>query len=242
MTFSDDDSTISNAATVALLASSVGDPEGTRTIVSVVVLLVVIGVALVMLAIWLFRLTRPDTELLAPLEVMGERKWRRADPVWQRRRLDEVRPPDAEPLQPSAAPPVFDEGFFEHVPAASGFDDLHEDAQANGEHSVHEVDRVAVGEAPATADAEHDAEHATDEPTTIDGNGEPAPVGASEPSEQLEQPEQPVPVRPTAPTPIGIERPELPERDIDPDVMAAAIAELDAELQLGRERRSQSPD
>ena len=62
-----------------------------------------------MLAIWLFRLTRPDKELLAPLEVMGERKWRRADPVWQRRRLDEVRPDDAQPLQPSAAPPDFDE-------------------------------------------------------------------------------------------------------------------------------------
>ena len=136
VTTSDDPSrTDIRTAAWALLASSVGDPEGTRTITSIVVLLAVLGVALLMLAIWLFRLTRPDKELLAPLEVMGERKWRRADPVWQRRRLDEVRPIDAQPLQPSAAPPDFDEAFFEHRPAAAGFDDLHDDAHAVREAS-----------------------------------------------------------------------------------------------------------
>jgi hypothetical protein len=78
-----------------------------------------------MLAVWLHRVTRPDPEVLAPLEVMGERTWRRGDPVWQRRRLDEVRPEGAEPLQPSVAPPELDESF-DAGPTASGFDDLHE--------------------------------------------------------------------------------------------------------------------
>ena len=109
------------------VVESVGDPEGTRTVTSIIVLLVALGLALVMVAVWLWRSTRPDPELLAPLEVMGERKWRRADPVWQRRRLDEVRPEDAKPLDPSAAPPELDEAF-DAGPAASGFDDLHEGA------------------------------------------------------------------------------------------------------------------
>ena len=50
-------------------------------------------------------------------------------------------------------------------------------------------------------------------------------------------------VKPMSPTPIGIERPmELPDRDIDPELLAAAIAELDAELQLGRDRKPQASD
>jgi hypothetical protein len=226
---------------LALLAASVGDPEGTRTITSIVVLLAVIGTALVMLAFWLFRLTRPDKELLAPLEVMGERKWRRADPVWQRRRLDQVRPTDAQPLQPSAAPPDFDEAFFEHVPAAAGFDDLHDEAHVNGDQPAPAVEPAAVGANVLTSDdSPVEAVAKTEQPTpdvaevsVVDGNGE----------QEAAEPPKPAPViKPVSPTPIGIERPELPEREIDPDVMAAALAELDAELQLGRERRSQTPD
>lgn len=107
------------------VAAAVGDPTGERTIGAIVALLVVLGVGLLMLAAWLFRVTRPDPEVLAPLELMGERAWRRGDPVWQRRRLDEVRPAGAEPLQPSVAPPEID-AAFDDGPSASGFDDLHE--------------------------------------------------------------------------------------------------------------------
>lgn len=107
--------------------AAVGDPTGERTVGAIVVLLVVLGIGLLMLAVWLFRVTRPDPEVLAPLELMGERAWRRGDPVWQRRRLDEVRPAGAEPLQPSVAPPEID-AAFDDGPSASGFDDLHEPA------------------------------------------------------------------------------------------------------------------
>jgi hypothetical protein len=198
---------------LALVASSVGDPAGTRTIMSIVLLLAVLGIALLMVAIWLFRLTRPDKELLAPLEVMGERKWRRADPVWQRRRLDEVRPADAQPLQPSAAPPDFDEAFFEQAPAAAGFDDLHDDAHANG-----------------------DAPPRVDEPVD-------APAAVAVPDAEAKQVQPAASLSPVAPTPIGIERPmDLPDSDIDPEVLAAAIAELDAELRLGRDSKPQASD
>jgi hypothetical protein len=210
---------------LALVASSVGDPAGTRTIMSIVLLLAVLGIALLMLAIWLFRLTRPDKELLAPLEVMGERKWRRADPVWQRRRLDEVRPGDAQPLQPSAAPPDFDEAFFEQRPAAAGFDDLHDDAHANGDVPPRVDEPVDAAAAVGVAEAEVAAP---------DTNRAPTPAKQVQPAASLS---------PMAPTPIGIERPlDLPDSDIDPEVLAAAIAELDAELRLGRESKPQASD
>jgi hypothetical protein len=107
----------------SIVLASVGDPAGTRTVSALVVLLAALGVALVMVAVWLVRVTRPDPELLAPLEVMGERTWRRSDPVSQRRRIDEVRPAGADPLQPRVAPPDLDEAF-ERGPDATGFDDL----------------------------------------------------------------------------------------------------------------------
>ena len=62
---------------VALVAADIGDPDSTRTVIAIIALLVVVGLALVMLAFWLRRTTRPDPEFLAPPEVMGERSWRR---------------------------------------------------------------------------------------------------------------------------------------------------------------------
>jgi hypothetical protein len=210
------------AASVSLVASAVGDPDGTRTVTSVVALLIVLGIGLVMLAVWLFKVTRPDDDLLAPLEVMGERKWRRADPVWQRRRLDEVRPPDAQPLQPSVAPPDLDEAF-DQGPSASGFDDLHD----RGPEPVVVDVSAPDGETVTLDDAEP-----ISEPLASDGGDvaegppdEPAPIEAS-----VDRPSQ---------TPIGIERPgDLPEREIDPALLAAAIAELDAELAARPDREA----
>jgi hypothetical protein len=100
--------------------------DDARQLWSIVALLAVLGIALVMLAVAVFRVTRPDRELLAPLEVMGRRKWRNADPVWQRRELDAVRPEGAVPLSPTRLRPVPLEGF-EAGPTAPGFDDLHGD-------------------------------------------------------------------------------------------------------------------
>lgn len=169
------------------LLAAIGDPDGTRTVTSIIALLVALGLGLVMVAVWLYRTTRPDPDLLAPLEVMGERKWRRADPVGQRRTLDEVRPDKARPLEPSVAPPALD-AAFEAGPTASGFDDLHPDADA------------------------------PDDDTT-----------------RARLP--PLPGRPMAPpiadvTPQQIPRPGDDDfaHEIDPDLLAAAAAELDEEL------------
>ena len=106
---------VRNAAVNEASLASIGDPDGTRTVTSIVALLVPIGLALLLVAVWMYRATRTDPDLLAPLEVMGVRKWRRGDPVWQRRRLDELRPAGARPLEPSVAPPAFDASFDEPV-------------------------------------------------------------------------------------------------------------------------------
>ena len=178
------------------VVAAVGDPEGTRTVTSIIALLAVLGVALLMLAVWLFRTTRPDPELLAPLEVMGERRWRRGDAVWQRRRLDEMRPPGAKPLERSSAPPALDTSF-DDGPSAPGFDDLHGaglDDERRSKPSVAGPDSSAAR--PAA--------------------GEPVrrpPAGGDTPYET---------VRPRVD--------ELPDGEVDPALLASAMAELAAEL------------
>ena len=89
-----------------------GDPGSTRLVYAMVAGLVVVGVAFLLLGIWLFRQTRYDPPVLAPLERMGDKKWRRqSDPATQRRVLDEVRPEGAEPLRHESSPPKLDAEF-----------------------------------------------------------------------------------------------------------------------------------
>lgn len=126
-----------------VVAAAIGDPDGTRTVTSIVALLVAAGIALLVLARWLIRATRPDRELLAPLEVMGDRSWRRADPVWQRRLLHSVRPADAQPLVRGVEPPAID-ASFDDGPSVSGFDDLLDD--------VPEVDVTGIDDADDDVD------------------------------------------------------------------------------------------
>ena len=132
---------VSIAANVpSLLASaSVGDPSATRTVYITVVALLVLGVALVALAVWLWRRTRPELQLLAPLEQMDTRAWRKQDPAGQRRALDASRPPGARPVRREAAEPDMDTEFAAPRPVV-GFDDL------------------ADAPAPLPDDADHDHE------------------------------------------------------------------------------------
>lgn len=128
------------------LATDVGDADSTRTVWAIIALLVVMGLALVMLAFWVRRTTRPDPEFLAPLELMEQRSWRRGDSVWQRRRLDEVRPAGAKPLERATAPPTIDESF-DIGPSGRGFDDLHGDATTDAADRPDDDDETS---APAT--------------------------------------------------------------------------------------------
>jgi hypothetical protein len=72
------------------------------TMAVLVTLLVVIGLTMIGVAIWLVRSTRTDPVALAPLEVMGERRWRKGDSDRRQTRLETARPLGA----PSPAPMV----------------------------------------------------------------------------------------------------------------------------------------
>lgn len=174
---------------------------GIDTVMAIIGLLVAVGLALVAAAIWLLKATRPEPEFLNPLVVMGKKWWRSADPVWQRRSLDQHRAPDAEPLQTMADPPKLDVDF-DTGPRAPGFDDIINDSSpgpdAQGEEAPGEE---APGE---SVEAVHH------------GRDDDAPVvlvsGSSD--------DQPV----TSPLL------DFPMSEIDPDILAAAEAALDAEL------------
>lgn len=107
---------------VAIVAAD-NAPE-TRTVYVVVAALGVIGVVLVILAIWLIKQTRPDPQLLAPLERMNDRAWRKQEPAQMRRDLDEVRPADARPVVRGQDVPEADDEFAQSRPALATFDDL----------------------------------------------------------------------------------------------------------------------
>lgn len=111
--------------------AAAGDASETRTVYVVVAALGLIGVALIVLAIWVIKQTRPDPELLAPLERMQDRSWRTQEPAQRRRDLDEVRPPGARPVVQNPGVPAVDDEFEQNLPALAEFDDLQAQSAAD---------------------------------------------------------------------------------------------------------------
>jgi hypothetical protein len=111
------------AAAATVVGAGAGDPGSSRLVYAMVVGLALVGVALIALAAWIIRQTRPDLEVLAPLERMGDGDWRKRDPSTQRRMLDEVRPEGAQPLLSEPLPPPLDADFESDHPVSS-FSDL----------------------------------------------------------------------------------------------------------------------
>lgn len=163
---------------------AVDDPGRTRTVFAAIAFLVAIGVGLLVLAGWLVRSTRVDPEVLAPLEMMGERGWRSADPVLQRRRLDEVRPEGAEPLARMAPPPDADPEF-ERGPTLGDFSDFDDLLRGLGVELDEVASTVSDDDLPAN---DHDG---LDDPHDPDDPDEPAAAAESGGVAQLDDPGQP---------------------------------------------------
>ena len=155
-----------------MLASVGGDPSASRTVYGAVVVLALIGVAFIFLAVWLYKSTRVDLSLLAPLETMSDRKWRRLDPASQRRLLDDERPEGARPLHVAPSAPDVDAEFESGVHAADGFDDL---AERDVAPEVHD-DTAPINTAEPT---ESDGEDAPND-ESADAVAGSAPTGESE--------------------------------------------------------------
>jgi hypothetical protein len=83
----------------AVLADSINDVSSTRKVYLLAMGLVVLGVVLIVVTVWFWRTSRHDPELLAPLEVMGSKRFRAVDAKAQQQLLDSARPADAEPMR-----------------------------------------------------------------------------------------------------------------------------------------------
>ena len=112
------------AASSGVAAIGAGDPGSSRLVYAMVIGLVLVGIGLILLAVWILRQTRPDLDVLAPLERMGDGDWKKRDPSTQRRMLDDVRPEGADPLESEPRPPPIDADFEQAVPAMTSFSDL----------------------------------------------------------------------------------------------------------------------
>jgi len=123
-------------------------------------LLVVIGIAMICTAVWLVRATRSDSRSLGPLEVMGDRSWRRRDADARSRALDAARPDDAPPPAPILARDPDDPPPMATVPAPAAEETV-EPAPAPEPEPVDAVDETAP---TTTADEGGPEESRVDEP------------------------------------------------------------------------------
>lgn len=119
------------------------DPGSTGVVYTIVVLLVLGGIGLGVFAWWLVRTTRPDPELLAPLEAIESRRWRRLDPAGQRRLLDELRPEGADPLDMARSEPDVDEDFSADVDLRDVRELSDDDPRAGGAAEVSDGDEAS---------------------------------------------------------------------------------------------------
>ncbi|CAB4881630.1 unannotated protein [freshwater metagenome] len=120
--------------TPGLLADSVNDASSTRNVYLLAVALAALGCLLLGFTVWFWRTTRPEPELLAPLEKMGERRFRQLDGRTQREMLDAVRPEAAQTIRAGVtrgdvlASPEIDLEALSRAELV-GYDDLREPVQ-----------------------------------------------------------------------------------------------------------------
>jgi hypothetical protein len=112
------------------MAADLSDANADRIIYLVAAGLVLLGIALAVATVWWWRSTRPEHPSLGPLEVMGEKRFRRSSGAERRQIIANSRPPGAQPLivEPPAPRPV-DLAMLAGA-APHGFDDLRVDAPA----------------------------------------------------------------------------------------------------------------
>ena len=138
-------------SSVGLVADSLSDSEATRRVFFAAGGLLVLGVVLLVATIWWWRSTKSEHPSLAPLEVMGARRWGRSGDAERDRLVNSVRPEGAQPLTPGSDPPVPVDLSRVDSEKPVGFDDLREiDAMLGiGLDAAVEVDGVEPASAAA---------------------------------------------------------------------------------------------
>jgi hypothetical protein len=229
------------------------DDASSRLVYAMVFALIIIGVVLIVLAVVVFRRTRVDLAVLAPLERMGSRKWRKADTQSRREFLDAVRPPGAtgpSPRELEAAPADLPPPVI-----ASADESPHEATFVAGPDGVEPVEHVEAPEPvedPETAgDAEAVSDAAVASAETIEpDDSEAAPVAADEsadadvvPAEAMaveEGPAEVVPIEEPAGSDAPFAAPDVPVAA--PDVPVAAPDDVGATPEGGLPAPDFAPD
>ena len=126
--------------------------------------LLAIAATMVVLAVWLIRTTRTDPPALGPLEVMGDRSWRRADGDRRTETLAGVRPPGSSlpaPMVPLEEEPAADadgDGPVTETPEAKPAPDGEATPEPHGEAEPGDVDepepKLPSGDEPTPPPAE----------------------------------------------------------------------------------------
>src|SRR5262245_11535188 len=73
------------------------------TVALLVAVLVLLGLGMIVLALWLVRSTRSDPQALGPLELMADRRWHKGDDDHRQANLETARPAGAWPPAPMVA-------------------------------------------------------------------------------------------------------------------------------------------
>jgi hypothetical protein len=215
----------------------VSDADSTRTVYLVVAALVLLAAGLAAFTWWFWRATRREHESLAPLEVMGAKKFTTGDPAARQTLLDGSRPVGAQPLAAGGVEPlILDDveipGLVPAVAAAAAVVGAENEVEAAredattmlaipAEEAAGMVDGEAADDEVLSPDAAEVAASASVPPVAADGDAEDADeqpaseaadVVAGEPPTEL--------IEATAAEP----EPEA-ETDVEP--------ELEPELDLG---------
>jgi hypothetical protein len=130
------------------------------TVAMLAAALVLLGLGMIALAVWLVRSTRSDPQALGPLEVMGGRRWRKADADRRQVNLDTARPAGATPPVPMV---VVESGDGD---TAGGSTD-----EADGAGGVTADADGGEGDTSDGVTAEETAEGGVGEPAVVDGDG-----------------------------------------------------------------------
>lgn len=112
----------------AALGAELSESEATLRVFLTAGGLAILGCLLLLFTIWWWRGTKPESPVLGPLEVMGDRRWQRAGDGERRRLVDETRPAGALGAVAAAPEPIDLSVLARDLP--SGFDDLRDPSRS----------------------------------------------------------------------------------------------------------------
>jgi hypothetical protein len=223
------------AARAGVLADSINDADSTRKVYLLAAGLAALGIILIAMTVWFWRSTRHDPELLAPLETMGSRRFRKLDDGSKRQLLDAVRPADATPMRwgvvrgSATAEPEVDLAAIRHA-TVRDYDDLRDPVAVGVPVIAAHAGLTDAGPQQATVvdggDVADDLD-ARDHAPELDDSSDPADAAASAASVPMAE-------RPTDERPVDdpLLRPviEVDRPRFKPDPRAFVIAPLDHDM------------